>query len=274
MGTFLRYEGKAWNERFLPRMTFQQVEQLAKEDAVVILPIGSVEQLGPHMPLMTDALIGEALLTQAFEMLPQEAPLWLLPPIAYGKSNEHIGFAGTISLSAATLEAVLKDIAQSIKNSGFHKLLLFNTHGGNVDLMNVVIRDIRLETGLNVFYLAPHTLDSFKDLFTELELEYGLHGGDSVTSLMKSIKPDWVKEQWELCEYPNMSPYKFVTIENKIRFAWIMSDISTSGISGNATAGTAEKGFIMRDRMCNLLVEALLEMCRYTSPIKNSTSSH
>src|SRR5690606_19187439 len=141
MGTFLRYEGKAWNERFLPRMTFQQVEQLAKEDAVVILPIGSVEQLGPHMPLMTDALIGEALLTQAFEMLPQEAPLWLLPPIAYGKSNEHIGFAGTISLSAATLEAVLKDIAQSVKNSGFRKLLLFNTHGGNVDLMNVVIRD-------------------------------------------------------------------------------------------------------------------------------------
>ncbi|WP_052329733.1 creatininase family protein [Thermicanus aegyptius] len=143
---------------FLPRLTSRQVKELPKENALVILPIGAIEQHGPHLPVMTDSLIGEAILTKALEKTKKNLPIWLLPPISYGKSNEHIGFAGTISLSAETLIGIVTDIAVGLRSSGFKKLLLFNTHGGNVDLLHFVSREIYLSTGLILFNFSPGSL--------------------------------------------------------------------------------------------------------------------
>ncbi|QHT61257.1 creatininase family protein [Paenibacillus lycopersici] len=260
---FMRYEGTAWEERFLPRLTSKQVKELPKEDALIVLPIGAIEQHGPHLPVMTDTLIGEATLTQALAKLPPEANVWLLPPVSYGKSNEHLGLPGTISLSAATLQGIVMDIAESLKLSGFGRLLLFNTHGGNVDLLNVVSREIRIRHGMTVFYLAPSSLGGAEGLIDPEELEYGIHGGDYETSIVKAIKPGWVQDEFLVREMPNVGDKRFLTLEGRIRFAWRMADISASGICGDATKATAAKGEIIQGRITDTLAEALVELCAF-----------
>lgn len=260
---FTRYEGMAWEERFLPRLTRKQIKELPKEKTLVILSIGAVEQHGDHMPVMTDALIGEATLTQAFEHVNKEEHIWMLPPISYGKSNEHIGLPGTISLSASTLNGIVMDIAHSLHLSGFRRLLLFNTHGGNKDLLNVAAREIRISTGMMVFQLAPSSLDTASDLISAEELEYGIHGGDYETSIMMSVKPNWVQEEYLTKELPNMSRFEFLTLESKIRFAWRMSDISVSGIMGDATIATPDKGKLIQERNAALLAQAFVELAHF-----------
>ncbi|MBB6732032.1 creatininase family protein [Cohnella zeiphila] len=260
---FIRYEGAAWEERFLPRLTSKQIRELPKDNALVILPIGAVEQHGPHLPVMTDALIGEATLTRAMELLSPEAQAWLLPPIAYGKSNEHLGLPGTVSISAATLQGLVMDIAASLKLSGFGKLLLFNTHGGNVDLLNVVSREIRIVHGMTVFYLSPSSLGGAEGVIDPEEMEYGIHGGDYETSIVMAIKPGWVQSDCLVSEVPAMGDKRFLTLEGRIRFAWRMADISASGICGDATKATAAKGEIIQGRVAGILAEALTELCEF-----------
>ncbi|MEK8130455.1 creatininase family protein [Paenibacillus filicis] len=258
-----RYQGKAWEERFLPRLTSLQIKQLQKEDALVILPVGAIEQHGWHLPVMTDTLIGEDLMTRTMELLPEEANVWLLPPVPYGKSNEHLDFAGTFSLSSTTLMHVLNDIGASLKRNGFRRLLLFNTHGGNVDLLNVAARDLRASTGLTVFYVNPHSLDAASDLVSAEEEAYGIHGGDIETSMLMAIKPSWVHEELRVSEIPDVTELEYLTLEGKIRFAWLMSDISHSGIAGDATKASAEKGEIMMQQSARKLAKALQELCRF-----------
>ncbi len=271
---FMRYEGAAWETRFLPRLTSKQVGELPKEDALVILPIGAVEQHGAHLPILTDTLIGEATLTRALEKIDSQVPVWLLPPVPYGKSNEHIGLPGTISLSASTLQGVILDIAHSLQAGGFKKLLLFNTHGGNIDLLNVVSREIRVQYGMTVFSLMPGSLANIEDLIAPDELEFGIHGGDYETSIVKAIKPGWVQDEFAVREIPDMSGSEFLTLEGKIRFAWRMADISSSGICGDATKATAEKGSTIQERVTDVLAKALVELCVFdVSAVRNKAVS-
>jgi creatinine amidohydrolase len=260
---FQRYEGNAWEQRFLPRLTRKQIHELPKEKALVILSLGAVEQHGTHLPVMTDALIGEATLTQALEKIEPDAGIWMIPPLSYGKSNEHLGYAGTISFSAATLQSVIMDIAESLKISGFRRLLLFNTHGGNMDVLNVVAREVRIKTGMMIFYLSPSSLNVAKDLISAEEREYGIHAGDYETSIVMSIKPGWVQGDLRTSEIPDMSRYEFLTLEGKIRFAWVMDDISSSGIAGDATKATPEKGKLIQERVTDILAKALVELSEF-----------
>jgi len=260
---FLRYEGEAWERRFLPRLTRKEIRELPKEKALVVLPVGAVEQHGDHLPVMTDSLIGEATLTMALEKLEGDPQVWLIPPLSYGKSDEHLGIPGTISLSAATLSAVIMEIAESLAASGFRRLLLFNTHGGNADLLNVVARDVRIRTGLMVFVMMPSSLKAAEDLLTEREKLYGIHGGTYETSVVLAIKPGWVREEERPSAFPRVEHLKFLTVESAIRFAWVMDDLSEAGITGDASLASKEKGELIQERVTALLAKALAEMCEF-----------
>ncbi len=146
---------KTWipDERNFAYLNWKQVEALPKATTLLVLPTAAIEQHGHHLPLATDTLINNLLLGRALARLPPEAPVYALPPVCYGKSNEHLGFPGTISVSAATFMAVLRDIGGSISSAGFRKLVLYNTHGGNSALVDVMARDLRAEFGLRTFCL-------------------------------------------------------------------------------------------------------------------------
>lgn len=257
-----RYAGKAWDQCFFPRLSKLEAAQLPKDTTLLVLPVGAIEQHGPHMPVFTDTLIAETFLTAAFEQLPDDANIWLLPAIPYGKSTEHLGHAGTISLSATTLMAVVLDIAKSIRASGFRKLVIVNSHGGNADLLNMMAREIRIETGLAVFRLDPGGLGGADEWITPLEKQYGIHAGDMETSVVLSARPHWVHMELAPTEFPNYPDSRYLQLRSRA-FAWVMDDLSHTGVSGDAALATAEKGEAMVRQYGALIAEALLDISKF-----------
>src|SRR5258708_5404491 len=132
-------------------LTTEDVQGLAKDSAVVIQPIGAVEQHGAHLPLVTDALTAEVIARTAVEKLGGGCNMWVLPTLHYGKSTEHLGRAGTIAMSTATLQAVCLDLGESLARSGVRKLVFVNGHGGQPSLLDVVARDTPYRFGLEGF---------------------------------------------------------------------------------------------------------------------------
>ena len=117
-------------------------------EAVAVLPIGAVEAHGPHLPLGVDAMHNAALLHRALAKLPTEATVLALPPMEVGVSSEHSGFAGTLELSAETAAAAWCDVAACVRRTGIRKLVLYNSHGGNHALAEVVARRLRQQHGM------------------------------------------------------------------------------------------------------------------------------
>jgi creatinine amidohydrolase len=132
--------------RFFPYLTWTEIQAMPdKANVVIIQPVGAIEQHGPHLPLIVDSAIGVAVLGKALEKLNPDIPAYALPPLYYGKSNEHWHFPGTISLSAQTLLAILHEVADSIYQAGFRKWVLMNSHGGQPQVMEIAARDIHLK---------------------------------------------------------------------------------------------------------------------------------
>ncbi|MFC4779236.1 creatininase family protein [Paenibacillus sp. GCM10023252] len=257
-----RYNGKAWDTHFLPRLSRLQVEQLPKENAVVVLPVGATEQHGPALPTYTDTLIGEGFMTETFKHLPVDSNIWLIPALSYGKSTEHMNHPGTITLSAQTLMAVLMDIAQSLARSGFRKLVFWNTHGGNVDLLSMMGREIRIATGLTVLNLNTGGHIPSEGIITAEERRYGIHGGDEEASLVMALRRHWVTDELLPCEFINFPDSPYLGFKTKA-FAWVMDDVSVSGIGGDSTLATPEKGEAILARGGKILAEALQQFASF-----------
>ncbi|WP_252315226.1 creatininase family protein [Sinobaca sp. H24] len=258
-----RYSQQAYETFFLPRLSTKEVENIPKDKALLVLHIGAVEQHGEHLPTFTDTLIGEGLLTQAFEKFNKEHNIWLLPSIPYGKSTEHIGNPGTFSLSATTLQHIVMDIGKSAARSGFRRLLILNTHGGNNDLLNMMARDVRTETGLMVFRLNPQS-EKTKEWITSQEADYGIHGGDVETSMVLAFKENWVDMDKAKKEFlQDLNEKTSLNLKGNRYFAWKMDDISKTGIAGDATKATKEKGIKINTAVSEELADTMLEMADF-----------
>lgn len=257
-----RYTGVAFNERFLPRLSTEEVKRLPKENALVVLPVGAVEQHGPHLPIFTDTLIAEGILEETFQHLKEEN-IWLLPALAYGKSTEHLGMAGTMTLSSNALQMACMDLAKSVKSSGFPRLVLFSTHGGNNDLLNMISREIRIETGLTVFRLNSSDAKVTADLISEKEGKFGIHGGEVETSMVLDFMPEWVNTAKSPVDFVNIADDSLIYLKGGCYAAWVASDISTTGMAGDATKATSEKGRIINSRTARFLAAALKEMSAF-----------
>ena len=233
------------DSHFLPYLTTDQVANLPQKDrAVILLPIASVEQHGPHLPLYTDNIIVLEVLRRALALLPEDIPVWVLPLLAYGKSNEHAGFAGTITLTSETLMRVLKEIGDSVARSDFRRFAILNSHGGNTEIIDVVIRDIRERTGLLAFalhlYLRVATPASG---LTDAERLYGIHAGDVETSILLRCQPHLVKAELAPSSLPtHLQTFKYQPFMGPLTFAWLTRDISENGVLGDATQADPDKG--------------------------------
>jgi creatinine amidohydrolase len=257
---------KSWipDSRNFAYLTWKQVEALDKENTLLVLPTAAIEQHGPHLPLATDTLINSILLGAAMGRLPAEVPVYVLPAVCYGKSNEHIGFPGTLSLSAATFMAVLRDLGASLATSGFKKIVLFNTHGGNAALVDVMARDLRAEFGLRMFSLFGSGGAAFTGL-GEQERAYGFHAGEMETSLLLSAMPELVHTGEYTVNYiadinkPQLLRPEFAPAT----FAWLTRDIAPSGVMGDPNPSTAEKGTLWIQEAAEKIAEALTAMAAY-----------
>lgn len=255
--------------RYLAYLTTKEVAALPKRDAAVVVVISATEQHGPHMPVVTDLLLGERLLALALERVPDEAKLWVLPSLAYGKSNEHTRFAGTVTLSAATLAAVVHDIGASVARAGFRRLVLLNSHGGNRTVLEYLARDVREATGLMVFPVSTFLLGLEFEPVSDEEHRWGTHAGDWETSLMLALAPDLVHMERVPGDpaYPSyerdtehLSPF------GPVAFAWTTEELSATGAIGDPRRADAERGRDIAERTVTRLAEVLTEIASFEMP--------
>jgi creatinine amidohydrolase len=245
-------------------LNWKQVEALPKDRTLLILPTAAIEQHGHHLPLATDTLINNLLLGKALEKLPAESPVYALPPVCYGKSNEHIGFPGTLSVSASTFMAVLRDLGASVASAGFKKLLLYNTHGGNSSLVDVMARDLRAEFNLRVFCLYGSGGAAFTGL-NKQEKTYGFHAGEIETSLLLAATPHLVDTSAYTTNYiaDTEHPDLLLPENASATFAWLTRDIAPSGVLGDPTPSTAENGTLWIEEASTKIAAALEAMLQY-----------
>lgn len=241
--------------RYFPYLTWTEIAAMPdKENVVIVQPVGAIEQHGPHLPIAVDSAIAMGVLGKALEIINPAIPVYSLPCLYYGKSNEHWHFPGTITLSAQTLLAILMEVADSLYRAGFRKLVLMNAHGGQPQIMEIAARDIHQKyQDFSVFPLFTWRVPNIaKELLTPQELEYGIHAGDAETSLLLSLLPDQVKMDKAVKEYPQGLPSEgLLTMEGKLPFAWLTRELTRSGVMGDATVATKEKG----DRLLASLAE-------------------
>jgi creatinine amidohydrolase len=232
-----------------------------------VLPTAAIEQHGHHLPLATDTLINNLLLGKALEKLPAEAPVYALEPVCYGKSNEHLGFPGTISVSAATFMAVVRDVGASVAASGFKKLALYNTHGGNSSLVDVMARDLRAEFGLRTFALYGSGGVRYEGVSAQ-ERAYGFHAGEIETALLLSATPELVDESTYSVNYiADVEKPETLLPENAAAtFAWLARDIAASGVLGDPRPATATNGTRWAEQAAEQIAQALEAMLRWKDP--------
>jgi creatinine amidohydrolase len=257
---------KTWipDSRNFAYLNWKQVDALPRESTLLVLPTAAIEQHGPHLPLATDTLINNLLLGRALEKLTPELPVYALPPVHYGKSNEHIGFPGTLSVSAATFMAILRDLGASLSSAGFRKLVLYNTHGGNTSLIDVMARDLRAEFGLRMFALHGSGGIPFEGLDPQ-ERAYGFHAGEVETSFLLASMPKLVDRSAYTTNYiADIAKPELLRPENAPAiFSWLTADIAPSGVLGDPRPATPEKGERWIEEASTQIAKLLEAMFRY-----------
>jgi creatinine amidohydrolase len=257
---------KTWipDARNFAYLNWKQVEALPRESTLLVLPTAAIEQHGPHLPLATDTLINNLLLGHALLKLPPELSVYALPPVHYGKSNEHAGFPGTLSVSATTFMAVLRDLGASLSGAGFQRLVLYNTHGGNTSLVDVMARDLRAEFALRTFALHGSGGTSFAGLSPQ-EQTYGFHAGEVETALLLASVPELVDRSAYTVHYiaDVTNPATLLPENAPATFAWLTRDIAPSGVLGDPRPATPENGARWRDQAATRLAAALQAMVHY-----------
>ena len=250
-------------------LTAMDFAALDRANAVAILPIGAVEQHGPHLPFSVDRDLALAVLTRALPLIASDLTVLALPVQAIGKSTEHEAWAGTLSLTGETLLRVLHDIAASVHRAGISRLLIVNGHGGNRAILDLACRDLRAEFGLITAHVAWDELADAEDVVGEAEARNGLHAGDVETSAMLAAYPERVRMdraesfgsahvKWHR-DHPElglgMAP---------LRPGWLMGDLNPKGAVGNAVAATAEKGEMLLDTAARKLARLVGDFARFT----------
>jgi creatinine amidohydrolase len=255
--------------RFFPYLTWTEIDQMPdKANTVILQPVGAIEQHGPHLPLIVDAAISTAVVGKALEQLEADVPAYALPPLYYGKSNEHWQFPGTITLRAETLIATLMDVGQSLYRAGFRKFGLVNGHGGQPQIMEIVARDLhQQQPDFMVFPLFVWNVPNIAaQLLTDKELEFGIHAGDAETSVLLSILPDQVRMERAAKEYPQLPETNLLSMEGKLPFAWLTSDLSRSGVLGDPTVASQAKGDQILASLAQGWVETIRDMHKFQQP--------
>jgi len=256
----VKVHGSIPPSRFWGYYTWQEIDQIGKSDpnATAVLSVGAVEQHGPHLPVITDSLVGPEILGAALARLPEDAMVLGLPPTVYGKSVEHEEWPGTITYSGDTLRAVMMDIAKSVARAGFGKLVLLGSHGGNNGIIDDYFRDLKIATGLRVFKIHLGGIGGVPGLTSPEEAAIAMHGGDSETSAVRHLAPELVQmekaEGYIFDNHPNVG-YSFKG-QDAIE-AWVSADLSKTGAIGNPHPSDPEKGKIAVEAKVARLAELL-----------------
>lgn len=204
---------------------------------VAVLPVGSFEQHGEYLPLVTDTVVA----CLVAERIAADHGLFLLPPITISCSHEHAGFAGTVSLSARTLMAVIEDIDESLRAAGVENLVIVNGHGGNYVLRNVVQQSTTVRPRMALFPASEDWNTARAEAGCKTGSHEDMHGGELEVSLLLHGAPQLLREGYQTADHEANERPDLLTVG--------MRGYTASGIIGRPSLGSAEKGAAVLDSL-------------------------
>lgn len=231
--------------------------RLDPDTTIAILPTAAIEQHGPHLPVGTDTMIAQGMLDELRRSCPEDLDILILPIQAVGKSNEHLYAPGTVTHDAETTIAAWRNIGLSVARAGLRKMVIVNSHGGNMDVNSIVARDLRVQAGMYVVKCAWGAFGYPEGMFSNRELTYGLHGGDIETSLMLDFRPDTV-DMAHAQDFGSTHETDPIPPVGPVSYGWIASDLNPDGVVGEAHLATAAKG----RATCEHQVQGFIQMLR------------
>lgn len=212
-------------------------------ESILLLPIGAVEQHGPHLPLAVDHVIAHESASAVVDSVGDELDVWQLPTLSISKSNEHAWSPGTLWYSAETMMSMLRDLGRSLASTGAERLVLLNGHGGNTTLLNTALRELRLEYGFKTFLIHPSLPPAYGGSSTADELGMGIHGGLNETSVFMHLRPDLVDLSKAERKVPEaLADNEHVKFGGSVMFGWLSNDFDADGYIGDPTGANAQLG--------------------------------
>ena len=255
--------------RFWADLTTRDFAALDPAASVAVLPVAATEQHGPHLPLSVDQLLIDGVVQACLPQLGPDLPVLFLPTQQVGYSPEHSRFPGTLTLSSATLAAIWIELGQCVVGSGLKKLLLLNSHGGQVSVMDIVARELRTRCDLIVYSCSWWNLPlgaTTTGLFSDAEHRFGVHGGEIETSMMLALRPELVKmplaQDFKSSSALRAAAYPILGNGTSAKLGWQMQDYNPAGAAGNAAAATADKGRAVLAAAGQQLAALLAELSR------------
>jgi creatinine amidohydrolase len=238
---------------------------------IVVLPVAATEQHGPHLPLRVDRVLVDGVIAAALPHLRPDLSALFLPTQSVGLSPEHMRFAGTLTFSNETILRVWTEIAECVAAAGIRKLVLFNAHGGNVSVMDLVARDLRARLNMLVYSVSWFNLplidalgNDVNALFSPTEHRFGIHGGEIETSMMLALDPAHVdmSQARDFASSAQARAGQFAILGNgkSAKLAWQTQDYNPAGAVGNAANATADKGRAVVDAAGRALAQLLAEV--------------
>lgn len=243
------------------RLKAAEIAALAARDAVVIVPVGSIEQHGPHLPTQVDALLSGEVSRRAARRIAPGQPVVVAPTVWSGLAEHHMSLGGTLSLDFQTFFALLRCVCRSLARHGFRRILLLNGHGGNIAALNVVVNELAVELRLPLATASYWVLA--KDGFAAiLERQTTVrHACEAETSMLLALAPDLVdmRRAGDIVGPTEREVAEVTGTDAAHR--WRSFKARTShGVIGDPRAATAEKG----ERLLEAAAEAVAKLCANT----------
>jgi creatinine amidohydrolase len=239
--------------RLIGELTFPEISKFLRESSILCLPIGSIEQHGPHLPLNTDVVLAEGFTRLIIARWGESLDLWQLPTMSISLAREHEWAPGTMSLSIQGMTALVRDLGREIARAlPTRTLVVINGHGGNKGILEALAQDLRADFGLNVCILHPAAWveDDANVAIPEI------HGGKNETSMMLAIAPHLVRQDQiaQLKNPPGSEAIREAILDRAVSWPWTTDDkrIADMGVIGEAKAASAEFG----ERILGRMIEA------------------
>ncbi len=232
-------------------LTWPEAQQRLKQVDTALLPVGAIEQHGPHLPLDTDAYDADVLCREVARRCSDPKPL-VLPLIPYGVSYHHDDFSGTISVGPDTLSRMVHEVGKSVARHGINKLVIINGHGGNVPCLQfaaqLINRDVRIFTCVESGETSDSDVNALCETFNDV------HAGEIETSTSLANRPELVQMDQAEAFVPKFSNH-YLDFSSKRSVDWYARTerISPSGVLGDPTKASREKG----EQMWGLMIEHL-----------------
>ena len=229
--------------RSIGELTSPEISRALKDNSILCLPLGAIEQHGPHLPLDTDVVIAEGLTRRIVARWGDEFDLWQLPTLPIGLSREHDWAPGTLSLSIQGFAALLRDLANTmVRALPARNLAIVNGHGGNRGILDNLLHELHGDFGLNACVIHPFDLAKV----TSGETAPDVHGGLSETSVMLVLIPDLVRRERieRAAASPDAAMIKALIFDRGASFPWRTDDprLGHAGIIGDARAASPQLG--------------------------------